>query len=347
MINAAQRIDYELCERDETVLKWVIRDYVNAGAPVGSRRLAAMDSFDLSPASLRQVLHRLESAGYLFQPHTSAGRVPTERGYRYFVDRLMRKEMPLPEQTREYESTLDRVSSDLDLLIRNTTQFLGEMAQALVLMSKPRRQSQRIRSLALHELDADTILLIVHMSLDQIKTIAFELETGLSRTMLREAENLLNQLFADTSLEDVRAMVASDEFASTRKQPLLDHIFSRFEALLNKPAVDDFKVYGTHQLLHYPELNVPGDLERLLEAIENQHIQQYLPAPGDQSPRIMIGSELGQNLLSHMSLVSVAYKGTNCQGEIHILGPTRMAYERNIGLVEYTAASIENIINMR
>jgi len=348
MINVTDKGSVELRDREEKVLKWVIRDYVNSGSPVGSTRLASLDSFQLSSASLRQVLNTLENAGLLFQPHTSAGRVPTERGYRYFVDRLMRKEVPIPELTRDYEAGLDDISRDLDTLIRNTTQFLGDISQALVLMTRPRQQSQRIKSLALHELDKDTVLLIVQMSLDQVKTVAIELETKLSRTVLREAENILNDLFANMSIAEVQSLVNHRETEAARKNPIIDQIIKRFDTILNRQAVDDFRIYGTHQLLHYPELHNPGELEHLFEAIDTESLQHYLPSPqSDGTPCVLIGSELGQHVLHHMSLVSMAYQGTNCRGEIHILGPTRMPYERNIGLVEFTANRIETIMRTK
>ena len=348
MINVTEMGNNELRQREEMVLKWVIRDYVNSGNPVGSTRLAAMDLFQLSSASLRHVLSTLDAAGFLFQPHTSAGRIPTDKGYRYFVDRLMQKEAPVAEVIRDYEASLDDISRDLDLLIRNTAQFLGDISHALVLMTRPRQLGERIRSLALHELDRDTVLLIVHMSLDQVKTIAFELETKLTRTMLREAESILNDLFADMSITEVQQLVERGETGSARKNPIIDHVLDRFNLVLLRQSTDDYRIYGTHQLLHYPEMNNPGELESLLEAIETDSLQQYLPAPQTSGgPSVLIGSELGQGVLNHMSLVSMAYQGANCQGEIHILGPTRMSYERNIGLVEFTADRIENIIKTK
>ncbi len=338
----------ELKDREEKVLKWLIRDYSTSGNPVGSSRLVAMDYFKVGSATLRNVLSNLEMGGYLLQPHTSAGRIPTDKGYRYFVDRLMQAELPQAEIIQDYETGLENLSRDLDRLIKNTTQFLGDMSHALVLMSKPQERASRIKSIALHELDHDSVLLIVHMSLEQVKTVAFELETHLSRALLHEAETILNDLFAETDIQDVQNMVDAGSADGARKNPIIDQILKRFDTVLASSTSNDFRTYGAHQLLHYPEMTDPVNLEFLLAAIETDSLQQYLPSPLlSGKPSIFIGGELGQAFFKNMSLISMAYKGRNCSGEIHILGPTRMEYERIIGLAEFTADKIETLINTK
>lgn len=334
--------------REENVLKWLVRDYVDSGHPVGSTRLVSMDYFGVSSATLRNVLHGLESSGYLLQPHTSSGRIPTDKGYRYFVDRLMKSDSPEQELIRDYETGIGEMSKDLDQLIKNTAQFLGDMSQALVLMSKPQERASHIKSLALHELDRDAVLLIVHTSFDQVKTIAFELETALSRIMLREAESILNDLFAGMDMHEIQALVDTKSMDKARKNPIIDSIIKHFDRVLNDNVADEYQVYGTHQLLHYPEMTNPLSLELLLEAIETDNLQQHLPSPlHSGKPSVLIGGEFGQSMLNNMSLVSVAYEGLGCNGEIHILGPTRMAYEKIISLATYTADKMKTLINTK
>ena len=338
----------ELKDREEKVLKWLVRDYAVNGHPVGSSRLVAMDYFKVGSATLRHVLSDLEVGGYLLQPHTSAGRIPTDKGYRYFVDRLMELEQPQQNVTRDYESGLDNLSRDLDQLIKNTAQFLGDMSHALVLMSRPQERATRIRSIGLHELDKDSVLLIVHMSLEQVKTVAFELESKLSRVVMQEAENILNDLFAGREIDDVQMEVVQGTDVASQKNPIIDQILKSFNSVLDSNSSNDYRTYGTHQLLHYPEIADPAKLEFLLEAIETDALQRYLPAPlHSGKPSVFIGGELGQSFFNNMSLVSIAYKGNRCSGEIHILGPTRMEYERIIGLAEFTADKIETLINTK
>ncbi len=338
----------ELKEREEKVLKWLVRDYSHNGNPVGSSRLVAMDYFSVGSATLRHVLSNLESSGYLLQPHTSAGRVPTDKGYRYFVDRLMELEHPQEIITRDYETGLETLSKDLDSLIQNTAQFLGDMSHALVLMSRPQERATKIKSIALHELDSDSILLIVHMSLEQVKTVAFELESKISRLMMQEAENILNDLFAGRDIDEIQMHSEASDSRKVGKNPIIDQILNSFDKVLDSRTANNYRTYGTHQLLHYPEIADPSKLEFLLEAIETDSLQNYLPAPPNSGrPRVFIGSELGQTFFKQMSLISIAYNGYTCSGEIHILGPTRMEYERIIGLAEFTADKIETLINTK
>jgi len=348
MQNLRQDSLNELKNREENVLKWLIRDYVNSGHPVGSSRLVSMDYFQVGSATIRNVLSNLESGGYLIQPHTSSGRIPTDKGYRYFVDKLMQSDAPAPNIMLDYESSIRDMGRDLDQLIKNTAQFLGDMSHALVLMSKPHERATRIKSLALHELDKDSILLIVHTSFDQVKTIALEFESSLSRVMLREAENILNDVFAGMDIDEILNLVDSGTVDRARKNPIIDAILNNFNKILNDRTSDDYQVYGTHQLLHYPEIADPISLETLLEAIETDSIKRYLPTPIQSGmPSVFIGGEWGESVLSKMSLVSISYDGINCSGEIHILGPTRMAYEKIIGLAKFTANKMETLINTK
>lgn len=335
----------ELKSREEKVLKWLIRDHANSGQPVGSPQLVAMDTFGVSSATIRNVLHGLETSGYLMQPHTSAGRIPTEQGYRYFVDRLMEPGRPSEHIIREYESEISQMSVDLDMLVKNTAQFLGDVSHALILMSRPHEKISKIRSLALHELDRDKILLIVNTNLDQVRTVAFEFESELSRLVLKEAEMILNDLFGGMAMEDIQKLVSTGEMGSVRKNPLIDKILSQFNRFMGELNTD-YQVYGTHQLLHYREMADPMTMELLLEAIETDDLQRHLPTLEQGGiPNVLIGGELGLSGLRNLSLVSIGYEGQDFSGDIHFVGPTRMAYEKVVSLATYTAHKMKSIIH--
>ncbi|MCF7807856.1 MAG: heat-inducible transcriptional repressor HrcA [Candidatus Marinimicrobia bacterium] len=336
---------YELKTRDERVLKWLIRDHALSGQPVGSPQLVAKGTFGVSAATIRNVLHNLELSGYLTQPHTSAGRIPTEKGYRYFVDRLMEPEEPSQRIIREYESEISQMSVDLDMLVKNTAHFLGDVSHALVLMSRPHKKVSRIRSLALHEFDKDKILLIVNTNLDQVRTVAFEFESGLSRLVLKEAELILNDLFAGMDMLDIQKLVNKDGMGKARKNPLIDKILNQIDHILGQISTD-YQIYGAHQLLHYPEMADPRIMELLLEALDTDHLQQHLPVPQQGSiPSVLIGGELGLKRLNNLSLVSIGYEGQDFRGDIHFVGPTRMAYEKVVSLATYSAHKMKSIIH--
>lgn len=337
----------ELKSRDENVLKWLIRDHSKSGQPIGSPRLVEMDYFDVGSATLRNILHGLEQSGFLMQPHTSSGRVPTQKGYRYFVDRLMEMRSPSETIVQEYEAGISRISLDLDTLIRNTAQFLGDVSHALILMSKPHERVKTIKSLNLHELDRGKVLLIVNTSYDQVSTFAFEFESALSSIVLKEAEMILNDLFAGRALDDIKKMSGGQDVDVARKNPLVSSLLDQIPDLHIAARPDSYQVYGTHQLMHYNEITDPRVMELLLESLETNNLQNHLPTPIEAGkPKFLIGDELGLSGLNRLSLVSIAYEGTECTGEIHFIGPNRMAYEKIVSLATFTAEKMKSIIQL-
>ena len=337
----------ELKNREEKILKWLIRDHVISGQPIGSPRLVEMDYFHLSSASIRNVLHGLELGGYLMQPHTSSGRIPTEKGYRYFVDRLMEMRPPAREVVEEYETEISRLTHDLDDLISHTAQFLGDISHALILMSQPHETVSKIKSLALHELGSGRVLLIATTSFDQVRTVAFEFKSRLSRVVLKEAELILNDLFAGRDLSDITLSDQKTRFGLRHKNPIVNKILDQFNRLLTLNRTQSYKIYGTHQLLHYQEMADPKIMELLLESIETDQLQKNLPIPADSGyPHVLIGNEHGLAGLDKLSLVSVSYEGDAFRGDIHFIGPRRMAYEEVVSLAVFTAEKMKSIIHL-
>jgi len=330
----------QLADRSKRVLKWVVREYVDSGTPVAASHLVNMDKFSVRGATLRNELNRLSQEGLLFQPHTSAGRIPSELGYRYFVHNLMETQIPGEDVQRNYVREIQQFAQDLDLLIQSTSHFLGDMAQALVLISMPQEVATRIESVALHEVDHDTILLIINLSLAQVKTLTLRLDTRISRTMLRETENILNDRFAGMPIEEFNNRTRTETY-DNRQDSVLYKAVKQLELALAGNESAEYLYYGSHQLLHYPEFQAASQLEPLLEALENRHLGRVLPPPSSEAhPSILVGSEIGNDIIAGMSVVSIRYQGENCEGAIHILGPTRMAYERIAGLATFTSSVI-------
>jgi len=336
---------YQLPQRSQQVLKWVVREYVDSGIPVASTHLVEMDRFGVRSATLRNELNTLETDGYLLQPHTSAGRVPTQYGYRYFVDHLMNPQMSIPEIQVEYDRYLRQFATDLDQLIVSTTRFLGEMAQALVLISRPQRQATHVQQIHLHEIDAETVLLIVRMSHGQVKSMAFHLESGINRNLLREAEQMLNDHFKDTEISQFDELAREHDGTFKRSGKVVEGIVNQLRLALRRSSEKEYVHYGSHQLLHYPELASAAVFEPILAALENGSFTTDLPSHLlAVKPTILIGTELGGDYLSPLSAVSLCYRGEDFEGLIHILGPTRMAYEKVVGLASMVTEKMNVLI---
>jgi len=334
-----QRRDVKpLSQRSSEVLKWVVRQYTDSGIPVASTHLVEMERFEVRSATLRNELNHLESDGFLHQPHTSAGRIPTETGYRYFVDHLMEPDPVVEKIQHRYERSIEAFAADLDQLIKHTSHFLADMAEALVLISRPQPRATRITGLTLHEVDADTILLVIKMSPGQVKSLTCRVATRLSRAHLSEAEQILNDHFADRELSDLDQDLEREQAEWQRRGAWINDLVHQLLATLKRPSEGEYLSYGTHQLLHYPELAPAMVLEPILASLESGQLVRELPVSADTfSAHILIGSELGRQNLNALSAVSVCYAGSQFQGMIHLFGPTRMAYERIAGMATYVA----------
>ncbi|MCF7796323.1 MAG: heat-inducible transcriptional repressor HrcA [Lentisphaeria bacterium] len=330
-----------LSEREQLVLSYVIQKYIQEGQPISSRSLTELPDLRVSSATVRNILSRLESMGLLTHPHTSAGRIPTEDGYRYYVDHLMMMEPPGRDVQMELETLVHQFARDLEMLIDRTSHFLGEMSTALVLISLPSYLGARVRDINLVELNQQRILIVVQMTSGPLKTAALQVDSRLSPRLLKEAETILRDLFVgrklleidDSESEKLPQLPPEHQFV----RQILDNAFQIFRSLTNT----EYKYYGTHQLIQYPEFANAREIEPVLEAVEEGRVYQLLPTTHISGlPRIMIGGEIGLSALKHFSLVSRKYRNPFMEGSIHILGPTRMAYDKICGLVEYTADEV-------
>lgn len=338
-----KKTELTLAERSQRVLKWVVREHVESGLPVGSKHLVDLDKFGVRSATLRNELSSLSQQGFLLQPHTSAGRIPSELGYRYFVNNLMDQVEPGLGVRQAYVQELEKFARDVELMIRTTSHFLGDVAQSLVLISMPQEPATSIHSIALHEVEQDTVLLIINLSLGQIRTLTLRFDFRIPGKMIKEAEQILNDNFAGMELAEFHGHSSQPEAAE--RNDLLKDVLTQMHSALSSNQSADFLYYGSHQLLHYPEFQSASQLEPLLEALENNHLSQHLPQPvPGAEPSIHVGSELGQDFIQDMSVVSICYEGETCSGTIHILGPTRMAYERIAGLAAFTSKTIGTLI---
>ncbi len=330
-----------LTEREKLVLDWAVRIYVQDGLPVASQRLSGIPGLEVSSATIRKILFRLETLGLLTHPHTSAGRTPTQDGYRYYVDHIMAQKSPDAAVQLEFELLVQRFARDLEALIEQTSHFLGEMSSTLVLISMPNYLQATVRSINLVELDFHQILIVVQVQPGPIKTAAIRVHNRISRQMLKDAEIILNEQYSGKKLSEIITPTPVNRVKNLTRtdfvQQLLDNAIQIFRSLNDF----SFKSYGTHQLFQYPEFVGSHELESIMEVIEAGQVYRLLPAMRlGIDTKIMIGDEIGRQMLEHFSLVSHRYQNSLIEGTIHLLGPTRMAYERICGLVEFTAQEV-------
>ena len=334
--------------RARQLLRTLVARHIRSGEPVGSQTLARHAGLDVSPATIRNILSSMEDAGLLAAPHSSAGRIPTAQGYRLFVDALLQVK-PLPE------GDLSRLRSELpagagtQALLGSTSELLSAMTRFAGMVSVPKRESFAFRQIDFVALDPQRVLAILVFADGEVQNRVVPVRRAFSPSELEQAANYLNAQFAGQSLALIRAALLRElRDARSEMERLLASSVELAEQAFAPAREDDMVVAGQTRLLGLQEL---GDLDRLRALFEAfaekrellQLLERTAKAPG---MRVFIGEETGLAPLEGMSLVTAPYgRDGQVLGVLGVIGPSRMAYERVIPVVEATAAVLGAALN--
>lgn len=336
-----------LDKRAQILLKTLIEHYISDGQPVGSRTLSVASGLDLSPASIRNIMSELEEHGFIASPHTSAGRIPTQRGYRMFVDTLLTVQ-PLQSQViRQLETELS--SPDPQELINSAAELLSSLTHFAGLVMIPKRQSIAFRHLEFLPLSEKRILVIIVTTDGAVQNRIILADKPYSASELTQASNFFNQHYAGNTFDVVKQKLHEE---LKQMQSDMSRLMAAALEASSKTAdsnKDGVVIAGERNLLNVQDLssNV-SSLRKLFEMFERRtSLMQLL----DNSQRaagvqIFIGGESGYLPLDECSMVTAPYE-TNGQtlGTLGVIGPTRMAYERVIPIVDITARLLSNALS--
>jgi heat-inducible transcriptional repressor len=341
-----------LSERAQLLLKALIESYIRDGQPVGSRALSRDSGLSLSSATIRNVMADLEDLGFVASPHTSAGRIPTDKGYRLFVDSLLKLKPLQHEEVEEIERRL-REASNGRALLHTVSQMLSSVSHMAGLVTLPNPHYVALSQIEFIGLSENRALAIMVMNNGEVQNRVVQLDRRYSGEELRRAANYLNEAFAGRSLPDVRAMLVR-QLQETRQhmnQLMQDAIQVAQKVFDAKPDEQvEYVIAGETNLMGFAELGNVDRLRRLFEAFNEKHdilrlLDSCLRAQGIQ---IFIGQESGYQILDDVSLVAAPYLLDNqVVGVLGIIGPTRMAYERVIPIVDVTAKLLGSALNAR
>jgi len=329
-------------ERAQIILRTLVEQFIRDGQPVGSRTLSKASGLSLSPATIRNVMADLEEYGFITSPHTSAGRVPTPKGYRFFVDTLV-KFTPLDDGAlRDLQVQLvDEVPLDRRAVAETASTALSTLTSMAGLVTLPKQSHVTLRQIEFLPIADRRALTILVTSEGEVQNRVLNLDRDYSQDELQRAANYLNENFVGKEISDIRGLVLQEleTTQQTMNQLMIDTV-SFAQRALDSDSASGFVMKGETKLMNYDELSDIERLRQLFDAFSQQReilglLDRSIAADGVQ---IFIGEESGYDMLDNCSIVTAPYKvDEDVVGVLGVIGPTRMAYERVIPIVDVTA----------
>ncbi len=337
----------KLTPRQRQILRTLIQEYIASAMPVGSSTIQDVGRLDVSSATIRNELATLEELGYVAQPHTSAGRVPTIKGYRYFVEHLMENtDLPVPEQ-RTIRHQFYQVRLDLDQWMRLTASVLARAVHAASMVTPPRAASARFKHVELISVSDTLCLMILVLQDSSVHQEMLTLADPIEQETLSQISDRLNQLLRNQSVQEVRANTNPD---LTGLQGWESEVLERILAVMHQvdqQAITEIYYDGLMNVIHQPEFVETDKVGQLVEMLEQRGVLEsilakILEANGIQ---IIIGGEGAYEGIYDVSMVLSPYgvKG-KASGVLGVLGPTRLHYARAISAVRYVANLMDDLM---
>lgn len=334
-------------ERSLEVLRAIVQDFISSNQPVGSKALLDRHPLGVSAATIRNDMALLEEEQLITAPHTSSGRIPTEKGYRLFVDRLSEVKALSSAEKNAIESFLNQ-ANDLDDVVERTARTLSSLTNALAMVQYPSLGKSAVRHIELIPLSENRALLMLIADSGRVQQLQVESENAIDDELIQEIRGRLNGMLAGSQLSAVKPKLSqmASEFSPNRRifvERVLDALISLVDANRQEKLV----VSGAANLAKHDE-DFSGELSRVLEAIEEQVVLLKLldELHADQhGVGLRIGSELGVKGLSRASIVVTGYESRGTEvAKLGVLGPTRMDYSANIASVRAVARYLTRIL---
>ena len=340
----------ELTDRARTVLHYVVRDFIETATPIGSRYISKRHESELglSSASIRNVMSDLEGMGFISHPHTSAGRIPTDTGYRFYVDSLMEVERLSRLEEKTIKENLDQADDSSDLL-RECARVLGRISHQLCMVSPPRLNTGTLDKLELVPLMGNRIMVIISIKSGLVRTLTMEVASEIRREKLEEMARFLNERLSGLTLEEIQKTFAERlRDAQNEDTGLIRLFIDSVDKLFVSPKTDKLLIAGAEQLLSQPEFSHPENFRSIIELINDEemiiHVLEKCEAPPHEV-RVLLGKEHANQKLSPFSVVGTTYTIGDVTGTIGVLGPKRMPYSRLIPLVDFVAQAVSELFS--
>lgn len=341
----------ELDERKEKILKAIIQTYLETGEPVGSRTISKYSDLKLSSATIRNEMSDLEEMGYIIQPHTSAGRIPSDKGYRFYVDQIIREKN---HEVNEMQELMFQRVDRVELLLKHMAQILASNTNYATMISGPAYHQTKLKFIQLSRVEEKKLLIVVVVEGNIIRNSFVNLEEDVTNDEILNLNLMLNNSLNGLTIQEINLGVISQlkEQAGEHRQVV--------ELVLNEVAeaiqgqTDDLQIYtsGATNIFKYPELSDTQKASELLSTLEQKEMlkglfdDKQLPAASDSQIQVYIGDETPVKSMKDCSVVTANYElGDGLRGTIGIIGPKRMDYEKVVTTLRTVITQLNDTFN--
>lgn len=333
-----------LSDREKKVLFNLVTYYVRSADPVGSRAIAKEFSMGISSATIRNTLQDLEELGLLEQPHTSAGRIPTDLGYRVFVDYLLKPDHLSKKEKATIKQSILKEGRGIKEILGQTCRVLSDIANQLGVSIAPRFDEGIFRRLDLIPLTSDRLMVVVVVQSGLARSVIIEIESSIPDEELRTVEMILNERLSGLSLGEIRTTV-NERLKDVRSGKLVNLIVDSRDKIWTEDRAESVLTTGAEHLVAQPEFSNPQDFSALVKLLDGKMISSLLSDFDHEGLVIAIGKENQFSDIMKCSLVTSTYRVGKITGTIGIMGPTRMPYSKLVSLVDYTARTLSDALS--
>ena len=341
----------ELDERKLKILKAIISNYLETGEPVGSRTISKYTDLNLSSATIRNEMADLEELGYIMQPHTSAGRIPTDAGYRLYVDRIMAdKDGEMEEMKTQLLERVDKMES----LLKQVAKVLAYNTNYATLVTAPQYQNSKLKFIQLSQVDEGQLLAVIVVDGNVIKNKLMNVDRLLGNDEVLKLNVLLNTFLQGASLQDINLeMIQTIKTQAGEFADIMENVFQGIAEAIHE--ADEVEIYtsGTTNMLKYPELGNIEQTTKLLEALEdrqglNDLIDDTINNDNSNGIQVYIGEEAPVSSMKDCSIVTATYElAEGGKGTIGIIGPKRMDYEKVVSTLKNLTGELDTIFKKK
>ncbi|HEX3012256.1 MAG TPA: heat-inducible transcriptional repressor HrcA [Syntrophomonadaceae bacterium] len=338
-----------LDERKKLILEAIIRDYVESAEPVGSRAMVRKHDLKISAATVRNEMADLEAMGYLEQPHTSAGRIPSEKGFRYYVDCMMEKELPDDEEVEMLHQVISGNRDDWNNLIQSIARFIAQVTNYAAFVIVPSVKVSQFQYMQIVPLQNNQALMLLVTDVGIIMHRKISISPSVTPDDLQIISDAFTQVFKGKNiLEMGRNELQSIKDKMARRQKMMDMVLEALHAVLEGSNEDRVVISGALNILNEPEFKDTDKLRKILSILaQDGSLKEVIPEQVPDDVNIRIGKENNLQDIKEMSLVYAGYRMSGDMGKIGLIGPIRMEYWKAAGTVESVKDMIEKIIRER